>query len=285
MEQAGREAANGKRRECEMAARITGQLSHSMKHLQCVLSVFPGLDLLGRGFRAEGFSVVRSPDLIWGEDVRGWHVSPGRFDGVIGGSPCQDFSQARRSEPTGKGVELLAEFVRIVEEAKPKWFLLENVPRVPDVRVAGFERVQRFDLRATECGGVQNRLRHFQFGDWRGRQLHLRRLPRVMATAKTVLATDYKKDRGRTFADVCKLQGLPRDFDLPNWSKRFKYQAVGNGVFIPMAQMIARAIAEIGLDHPPLCICGCGREINGKQQSATAACRKRVQLRKGKYDD
>jgi DNA (cytosine-5)-methyltransferase 1 len=122
-----------------------------------VLSLFPGIDLLGRGFEAERFCVVRGPDLLWGGDVRAFHPPAGRFDGVIGGSPCLDFSAKRRTAPTGEGVAMLCEFVRVVDEAAPEWFLLENVPRVPDVAVAGYS-IQRFDLNARECGMRQSRL-------------------------------------------------------------------------------------------------------------------------------
>lgn len=138
-----------------------------------VLSLFPGIDLMGRGFEQEGYCVVRGPDLIFGGDVRAFHPPPGRFDGIIGGSPCQDFSAARRCPPTGYGVEMLHEFCRCVAEVRPDWFLLENVPGVPDVQVPGYV-VQRFDLRADECGLPQRRLRHFQFGS-HGYQLVLRR--------------------------------------------------------------------------------------------------------------
>jgi hypothetical protein len=31
-----------------------------------LLSLFPGIDLLGRGFELEGFNVVRGPDPIFG---------------------------------------------------------------------------------------------------------------------------------------------------------------------------------------------------------------------------
>jgi site-specific DNA-cytosine methylase len=81
-----------------------------------VLSLFPGIDLMGRGFEQEGYCVVRGPDLIFGGDVRAFHPPPGRFDGIIGGSPCQDFSTARRCPPTGYGVEMLHEFCRCVAD-------------------------------------------------------------------------------------------------------------------------------------------------------------------------
>ena len=78
--------------------------------LQLVLSLFPGIDLLGRGFEDTGFCVVRGPDRLWGGDIRRFFPIPGKFNGIIAGSPCQDFSSARRTDPTGYGREMLAEF-------------------------------------------------------------------------------------------------------------------------------------------------------------------------------
>ena len=51
------------------------------------------------------------------------------IDLLIGGSPCQDFSQANRERLGDKGVKsgLFYEYVRLLEEVKPKYFLLENV--------------------------------------------------------------------------------------------------------------------------------------------------------------
>lgn len=48
---------------------------------------------------------------------------------LIGGSPCQDFSQANRKREGLLGIKskLFYEFVRILKETKPKYFLLENV--------------------------------------------------------------------------------------------------------------------------------------------------------------
>lgn len=50
------------------------------------------------------------------------------FDLVIGGSPCQGFSVAGKrlnfEDPRSK---LFFEYVRALEEVKPKYFLLENV--------------------------------------------------------------------------------------------------------------------------------------------------------------
>ena len=48
-----------------------------------ILSLFPGIDLLGRGFELEGFCVAPGPDLLWGGDIRSFHPPAGRFDGAI----------------------------------------------------------------------------------------------------------------------------------------------------------------------------------------------------------
>lgn len=55
----------------------------------------------------------------------------GEFDILIGGSPCQNFSRAMAKEHRlgllGEKSSLFFEFLRILEEVKPKYFLLENV--------------------------------------------------------------------------------------------------------------------------------------------------------------
>ena len=53
----------------------------------------------------------------------------GKIDLLIGGSPCQDFSLLKAN---GKGLEgdkskLFYEYLRLLKEIKPKYFLLENV--------------------------------------------------------------------------------------------------------------------------------------------------------------
>ena len=55
-------------------------------------------------------------------------VKPGELTLVAGGPPCQPFSRAgkRQTVETDDG-RLFLEFVRVVSEAKPRWFLFENV--------------------------------------------------------------------------------------------------------------------------------------------------------------
>lgn len=55
------------------------------------------------------------------------------IDLLIGGSPCQDLSIAKKGREglAGKRSGLFYEFVRIKEELKPTWFILENVASMP----------------------------------------------------------------------------------------------------------------------------------------------------------
>lgn len=242
-----------------------------------VLSCFPGADLLGRAFELEGYCVVRGPDKILGQDIRTFVPPPLAFEGVIGGSPCQDFSRARRSAPTGYGLAMLAELVRVVVQARPAWFLIENVPTVPTVQVPGYA-VQRFDLRASECGLPHRRLRHFQFGSASGKALVIDRGKRAAESVPTPLATEAARKHRRGWPEFCALMGLPPDFDLPALTRGEKYKAVGNGVPIPMGRFVASCIRDCQVDPSKvqLCRCGCGRRVTGHQRSATAACRKRL---------
>ena len=135
--------------------------------MNLVLSVFPGLGLLDRAFELEGFTVVRGPDVIWGGDIRSFHPPAGRFDGIIGGPPCQSFS-ALANLVRAKGLEpafgnLIPEFERVVAEAEPRWFVMENVSAAP-LPVVPKYAVTSFMLDNAWLGEEQMRKRRFSFG-------------------------------------------------------------------------------------------------------------------------
>lgn len=138
-----------------------------------ILSIFPGLGFLDRAFEAEGFCTVRGPDPIWGGDVREFHPPSGVFDGVIGGDPCQSHS-ALSNLVREKGLEpsfpdMTPEYERIIAEARPAWFLRENVPQAPDLKAPGYG-VHSFLLDNASLlgddglGQEQTRKRRFWFG-------------------------------------------------------------------------------------------------------------------------
>lgn len=241
-----------------------------------VLSLFPGIGLLDRAFEEHGFCIVRGPDTLWGGDIRSFSVTAGHFVGVIGGPPCQDFSAANRRARPQRGLQLLSHFTRIVAEAAPRWFLMENVPRCPTVTVPGMV-TQRIDLCGHDVGLRQWRLRHFQFAAIDHAQLHVpRRRSHVHHAPPACLATATSHSRTR-WSTFCERQGLPRPITLPPFTKRARYAAVGNGVPLPMGRLLAWSITRLDAPHGPLCACGCAREVTGKQACATPGCRKRLE--------
>jgi DNA (cytosine-5)-methyltransferase 1 len=149
-----------------------------------VLSIFPGAGILDYAFECEGFTVVRGPDPLWGGDIRTFHPPAGRFDGIIGGDPCQSHSslanlvRAKGLEPSFP--DLTPEYQRVVEEAQPAWFLRENVPKAPDVAPKGYS-VRSFLLDNATLdsgdgwGNEQMRRRRFWFGVRDGECPELRR--------------------------------------------------------------------------------------------------------------
>lgn len=234
--------------------------------MQLVLSLFPGVGLLDRAFEETGFCVVRGPDLLWGGDVRRFRIPPGRIDGIIGGPPCQAHSPLARIVRHGgnrPAPDMIPEFSRCVREARPAWWIMENVPQAPDPEIQGYASVTSFVLQDHWFGGLSRRRRRFVFG---GAQailepvcdaLHETR-PRQPACASGGIAEGHEgssqlRHRGvvsnRVFRDHCMLQGLPDDFDLPGMTIVGKVRAVGNGVPLAMGRAVARAIWESVAEH------------------------------------
>jgi DNA (cytosine-5)-methyltransferase 1 len=232
-------------------------------------------------FEQSGSCVVRGPDPLFGTDIRTFHPPPGFFQGVIGGPPCQDFSSARRTPPTGEGNELIAEFIRIVQETRPNWALMENVPRVPSITIRGYNS-QRLDVDGTMCGLTQLRRRHFQFFHDTLFPLAMPRPITPDPTEPAATATEARRAGRREWPHFCKLQGLTTPLELSSLTVEARYHAVGNGVPIPMGRLIAAAIARWATSSvtPRLCPCGCGRPLTGAQLAATIACRQRLSRRR-----
>lgn len=253
--------------------------------MQLVLSLFPGIGLLDRPFREAGFCVVAGPDLLTGGDVRDFRGVAGRFDGIIGGPPCQGFSSFNRfrKDETHPSVvnsrSTLREFIRVVDECRPAWFLCENVPAVPDVIAPGFS-VQRLSLSDAECGGVQIRVRHVQFGHVDGWKIRPKRTVnhRSKIGRKAKAITTKPVSKWHNWAEHCRRQGLDKPPDLSSWTREGKFRAIGNGVPLSMGRVLAAAVECAGPTRSDDCPCGCGRTLRGKQKAATATCRKWLQL-------
>lgn len=252
-----------------------------------ILSVFSGMDILGKAFRDNGFMVVSAGDILWGQDIANFIPTPNQqtgipIEGVIGGSPCQDFSKARRTAPTGKGLEALGHFIRVVNTIRPSWFLLENVPQVPSINIEGYH-IQRFSLQPYEVGGSeQNRNRHFQFGSLQGLVLQFNRLP--APTIKNQCVTASPGNKRITWSECVRLQDLPEGFDLPLIPKGLKMKLLGNGVNYAVANEICKAIISakdnsieqsIFLTDRNMCLT-CNAFISDRKKYCGSTCRGRA---------
>lgn len=258
--------------------------------MQLVLSLFSGIGLLDKAFREKGFCVVSAGDIIYGQDIRDFTGLKNKFDGIIGGSPCQDFSLANRDRPVKEnsyGFEMLEEFIRIVTECEPKWALLENVPQVPNVSVPGYYH-QRIDINQAWFEDVY-RLRHIQHFS---KSLVTLQIDRSVIVRSRKLQSCALASDDRSFKELCRLQGLEDGFDLPSFNVRGKKRAVGNGVPLSMGRVIAKAVKDVTVpgqknicDAPAQekCLCGCGRNVT-KQRAKyyDFSCRKRAQRNREK---
>lgn len=77
------------------------------------------------------------PDIFQWGGIKGidgkWIIRNHRIDLIIGGSPCQDLSIAKKDRKglDGERSGLFWEYVRILKEVKPQYFILENVNSMP----------------------------------------------------------------------------------------------------------------------------------------------------------
>jgi DNA (cytosine-5)-methyltransferase 1 len=220
--------------------------------MKLVLSLFTGAGLLDRGFELEGFCVVSAGDILWGRDVRELHPPPGKFNGIIGGPPCQCFSSLgainRKRGFKEKFGNLIPEFERVVREAQPDWFVMENVPRAPLPDVAGYKvHAQILDNRW--LGEIQRRKRRISFGTKTGARLNIEQvcLDNIFesgaVTSGRSLNSGKIKIQRYTLADAMRLQGLPENFFQHSpFTFESKMKMVANGVPVQMAKKIAQAV-------------------------------------------
>ena len=112
-----------------------------------IVSLFSGCGGLDLGFTLAGFTIVYGNDndpTVWETYQKNHGLSLDQrslldvqlkdipdADGIIGGPPCQSWSVAGLMRGVNdKRGKLFYDYLRILEEKKPKFFLIENVPGI-----------------------------------------------------------------------------------------------------------------------------------------------------------
>jgi len=111
-----------------------------------LIDLFAGCGGMTRGFVGEGFVPVQAVEwdlaaaatyaanfgedhMFWG-DIADWKTTDiPEVDVVIGGPPCQGFSNLGSQDVRDPRNKLWREYLRVVAAARPKVFVLENVQR------------------------------------------------------------------------------------------------------------------------------------------------------------
>jgi len=170
-----------------------------------VIDLFSGAGGLSLGAARAGFSVCGAVEIdphaiethqrnfpnarhistnvsdLTGKDLRKiLSLNNGDLTGIIGGPPCQGFSEIGTKNKDDPRNDLFPEFFRIVHEAHPKFFLAENVPRImhesnaPIIRKAlsyvqkDYNLVADLTITASDYGAPTIRTRSFFFGSLKG---------------------------------------------------------------------------------------------------------------------
>ena len=180
-----------------------------------LISLFSGAGGLDLGFERAGYEIVIANEFdkdIWDTyeknhkarlikgDIRKIKESdfPNEIDGIIGGPPCQSWSEAGSlrgiNDDRGK---LFYDYIRILKNKQPKFFLAENVSGMLANRHS--EAVQNIIDQFASCG--------------------------YNVTLNLVNASDYgvPQDRKRVFY-IGFRQDLKIDFEFPSPTTPYQYQ-------------------------------------------------------------
>ncbi len=183
-----------------LARAIAESLKDHLKNLTFV-DLFAGAGGMSEGFLSEGFQLIaaneieknyfetykqnhleydKGDNLILGDitlkEVKDQIISIAAKEKeigvVIGGPPCQGFSNAGWRNPDDKRNQLFKEFVHVVDKIRPEIFVMENVPGILTMRkgealkeiIASFEEIgynvtAPFKLNAEDFGVPQKRKR------------------------------------------------------------------------------------------------------------------------------
>ena len=74
---------------------------------------------------------IQNLEIFKGKDIP-------EIDAIFGGPPCQGFSRAGKRNPNDPRNMLFREYLRVIQEVRPKYVVLENVTGFTDTKFYGF---------------------------------------------------------------------------------------------------------------------------------------------------
>lgn len=173
------------------------------------------------------------------------------------GDPCQAHSRARSLVLYTSGhtrfPDMTLDYIRIIEEAQPEWFLRENVPQAPDLSIDGYV-IEKFPLNSRWLGEDQDRKRVFWFGSRSSKSIipYLDIVLFESGVKYNTLISGYGRLPSMrlkgitskwTIEEGLSQQGLPEDFfRFSPFSDNGKRVAIAEGVHVEVGKILARAI-------------------------------------------
>ncbi|MCL1998099.1 MAG: DNA cytosine methyltransferase [Turicibacter sp.] len=200
-----------------------------------VVDLFCGCGGFSLGFQNVGFEIIAAcdswqkavdiynsnfshkADLLDLSQTESSHFNHLKADVIIGGPPCQDYSAAGKRDETEGRASLTLKFADIVCQARPKYFVMENVDRIAKSETLKqatsiFSKANygltKIVLDASKCGVPQKRKRFFLIGELNGSDSFLtNELLADLSTSTTVrdyfgtrLDTEYYYRHPRSYA-------------------------------------------------------------------------------------
>ena len=242
--------------------------------------LFAGVGGMSEGFRMAGFDVAFAieydkdiaasykknhtdtdviADDICNVDVVLLHQKHPHIDVIIGGPPCQGFSQkGKRLSLDDPRNFLFKQFVKFVAEFKPKYFVLENVPNHRDLHSfptrLSSDLVTCGVLCAKDYGVPQDRRRAIFLGELNKLEV---KLPEPLDILTTV------KDAIYDLPFIASGEGVDeRDYDKPAMSSYQKKLRAGAQV---LYNHVATKHSKSALDRLKMIPKGKGKEVLPKE--------------------
>lgn len=148
---------------------------------------------------------------------------PSSIDLVVGSPPCTEFSYSNRggSGNISEGLKDLVKFLEVVQHLKPRYWALENVPRVADVLRKGFDDPKHVLHRFRD---LKPRIEIFDFSDYGAPQSRRRC---IAGNIPFDLIEAYRAALPRrTLGDVIRAVAAKGEVEDPVWGVRLPAEAL-----------------------------------------------------------